>query len=472
VRFDHGVLRYARVFMHRLMGRKGPAPGDDLLDAAAGDVFLGLDLSAHIVPHHMETFEQLRRIGVAMNFVVYDLIPWRRPDSVNPDSLQLLWAWYRSIGVLADGLCCISASVASDLVDWCDEVRPARLRPLRIGHFHLAAELAESAAPGMAPVLPPSRRPRFLMVGTVEPRKGHVQALAAFERLWEGGHEVELVIAGKRGWLMDEFAQRLQSHPERGQRLHWLDALDDAGLDQLYTRCSALLAASEEEGFGLPIVEAAARGLPVIARDIPVFREVAGEHALYFRGLGREGLADAVLAWLSLAARQAVPDSRAMPRLDWKDSARALVALVLHQQWTSAWMPGQRRLFPARDQRFFQQVGGFDRTDRICDGRAGFLTYGPYVAAEAGHYRLRMLGAWDGDGGGTARLEVIAGQGALHAADLAIEAGAMAGEGVIVEHEFDLSLDVPDLELRLFVQAGHRLRLRGFELVRLSAESD
>lgn len=473
VRFDHGVLRYARVFMHRLMGRKGPAPGDDLLDAAPGDVFLGLDLSAHIVPHHMETFEQLRRKGVAMHFVVYDLIPWRRPDSVNPDSLQLLWAWYRSIGVLADGLCCISAAVASDLVDWCDEVQPARLRPLRIGHFHLAAEPADDAgASRAAPVLPPSHRPRFLMVGTVEPRKGHVQALAAFERLWDGGHQVELVIAGKRGWLMDEFAQRLQSHPERGLRLHWLDAVDDAGLDQLYSQCSALLAASEEEGFGLPIVEAAARGLPVVARDIPVFREVAGEHALYFQGYEPEGLADAVLAWLALAARGAAPDSKRMPRLDWKDSARALVALVLHEQWTCTWMPGPRRLFPARDQRFFQQVGGFDRGDRICDGRAGFLTYGPYVAAEAGRYRLRMLGGWDDDEGGVARLEVIAGQGALHAADLPIEAGTMAAEGVVVEHEFELPLDVPDLELRLFVQAGHCLRLRGFELVRISPEPD
>ncbi|REM39804.1 glycosyltransferase, partial [Mycobacterium tuberculosis] len=65
--------------------------------------------------------------------------------------------------------------------------------------------------------------PAFLMVGTVEPRKGHAQTLDAFEQLWRNGIDVNLVIAGKKGWMVEEVVERLQQHPQRGRRLFWLE---------------------------------------------------------------------------------------------------------------------------------------------------------------------------------------------------------------------------------------------------------
>src|SRR5690606_12720188 len=67
-----------------------------------------------------------------------------------------------------------------------------------------------------------SSSPFILMVGTVEPRKGHAQALAAMERLWVEGLDASLVIVGKQGWMVEELAKRLDSHRERRHRLHWL----------------------------------------------------------------------------------------------------------------------------------------------------------------------------------------------------------------------------------------------------------
>jgi glycosyltransferase involved in cell wall biosynthesis len=468
VRFQDGMLRYARFFMHRLLGRKGPAPADDLVDPAPGDVFLGLDLSAHIIPHNMEHFERLRRLGVSMHFVVYDLIPWLRPDTVNPDALQLLWAWYRRIGVLADGLCCISAAVADDMADWCDEVRPERLRPLHIGHFHLGAEPIGAGARSAPATLPASSRPRFLMVGTIEPRKGHAQALAAFEALWARGTDVELVIAGKRGWLMEDFEQAVLAHPEVGGRLHWLREVDDAGLSALYRGSAALLAASEEEGYGLPIIEAASHGLPVIARDIPVFREVAGAHALYFDGFDADAIATAVQAWLSLGA--AAPASTGMARLDWRQSARQLLDLVLDGRWSHAWLDGARHWFPARDQRMHHHVGRFERRDLLSDGNAGFLTFGPYVPMRAGRYRLRVLGAWESDEGGEPLLEVMAGPGQTLLLEHRFAPGQAFASGVLMEQELVLAEDAPAFEIRLFVHASTGLRLHGYELVSESAD--
>jgi glycosyltransferase involved in cell wall biosynthesis len=107
--------------------------------------------------------------------------------------------------------------------------------------------------------------------------------IAAMEHLWNAGSRALLVIAGKPGWKTDALQHHLRSHPEAGDRLIWLDAVSDEYLDQLYSACHGLIAASNSEGFGLPIVEAMAHGRPVLARDIPVFREL--EHSLigYFR---------------------------------------------------------------------------------------------------------------------------------------------------------------------------------------------
>ena len=144
-----------------------------------------------------------------------------------------------------------------------------------------------------------SLRPSFLMVGTVEPRKGHTQALAAFEKLWEQGLDANLVIVGNQGWNMESLADRLRHHPEQGKRLFWLEGISDEYLEKIYAASTCLIAASEGEGFGLPLIEAAQHKLPIIARDIPVFREVAGEHAHYFNGLEPQVLADAIKHWLT-----------------------------------------------------------------------------------------------------------------------------------------------------------------------------
>ena len=87
------------------------------------------------------------------------------------------------------------------------------------------------------------------------------------------------------------------------------------------------MAASEAEGFGLPLIEASFSELPVLARDIPVFREVAGEGAA-FSGADPEGLAKEILGWLKLNATGDAPRPEAMKALTWAQSARAIMQLI------------------------------------------------------------------------------------------------------------------------------------------------
>jgi glycosyltransferase involved in cell wall biosynthesis len=241
---------------------------------------------------------------------------------------------------------CISRAVADELVDWLNATQPARARPLAIGHFPLGSTFADTLPTRGVPADADSlleragARSTFLMVGTVEPRKAHREVLAAFERLWRTGVDVTLVIVGKEGWMSDSLATQLRSHPEQGRRLFWLDSIADEMLDRLYAASVALIAASRGEGFGLPLVEAARHGLPVIARDIPVFREVAGVHARFFVVDAPEQLAETLRGWLEDSRHGKVPDSRAIEVLDWAQSTARLCNVVLGGNWYRRWAPG------------------------------------------------------------------------------------------------------------------------------------
>lgn len=330
--------RYARSFMFGMLGGQQPEVEDAPVDLAAGDIFLGLDLAANVTAQNEAMLLRMRRRGVQIWFVIYDLLPLLMPDMFPYGTSQYYGYYAKSVTLVADGIVAISRSVAKELHDWLDSRPNRRVTPLKIGYFHLGADI-DASAPSTG--LPPDAEqvlaavnaaPTLLMVGTVEPRKGHAQALAAFELLWQRGVEVNLVIVGKNGWLVDALVKRLEPHPQRGTRLFWLPGVSDEMLSRLYGHSSALLAASEGEGFGLPLIEAAQKGLPIIARDIPVFREVAGEHAYYFSGKEPGQLAAAIESWLALHAKEAAPPSRRMPWLTWQQSAAQLLDVVVHER--------------------------------------------------------------------------------------------------------------------------------------------
>jgi len=185
-------------------------------------------------------------------------------------------------------------------------------------------------------------RPALLMVGTVEPRKGHAQVLDALDALWSGGEELNLVIVGKQGWLVDALATRLREHPEQGRRLFWFEGASDEWLETLYRQAKLLIAASFGEGYGLPLIEAARRGTPLLARDLPVFREVAGDHALYFRGESAGALVEAVHGWRDAAARGHVPDSSRIATTTWREAVATMLRIVLRAEWAREWRSSGR----------------------------------------------------------------------------------------------------------------------------------
>jgi len=180
-------------------------------------------------------------------------------------------------------------------------------------------------------------RPSFLSVSTIEPRKGYAQLLTAFEQLWRGGADANLVIVGKQGWNVEELVQTLRDHPEGGRRLFWLKGISDEDLERVYKSSACLIFASEAEGFGLPIVEAARHGLPLLLRDIPVFREIAGPYATYFKGTAAADLASAVADWLDLRAKGEAPQSSGIRIQTWAESAGQLKGVLTGERTYRIW---------------------------------------------------------------------------------------------------------------------------------------
>lgn len=470
-----GVYRYARQFTCRLLDVDAIPLADEAMEAWEGDVFLGLDLAAHIVPGMVDYFEALRRRGVGVNFVLYDLLPALRPQWFPTDLAAHMQRWYAAIGQVSDRVIAISRAVADEYREWLDAHQPPRSEPLAIDCFHLGADIESSlptrgidASVAQAIDVLADGRPAFLMVGTVEPRKGHEQALAAFQQLWAEGSDATLVIVGKRGWRIEELAARLASHPEAARRLFWFEGLSDEALEVIYRCASMLLAASYGEGFGLPLVEAAQRGLPILARDLPVFREVAGEGALYFRADSADALAEALRDAIARWRSGDLPDPHAVAAISWAESTNQLLSAIDGtKEPARVWVPGRRHLYRPGHPALHSQLAAVSNGSYRTNGTPGFLVYGPYVDLPAGTYRVNIFGEIRAPS--EARYDVVTGQASETLAEGALS-GLDSGGNILLSRDIDLPYGVKGLEIRLWVDAQADLRLDAIEILALEPD--
>ena len=322
--------RHAPAVFRARFGLAERAAAHRELDVGRGDLYLGLDYAPYDVVRHARQFDRWRRAGAKFVFVVHDLLPLGHPEWFGKPAVRAFQGWLQCLATYADGALCTSRAGRDELAAWLAPRRGGRVASIALDWFHLGGDI-EASAPSRgttagfdAQLARLSASPSILLAGTLEPRKGHALALSAFERIWAAGRVVNLVFAGRAGWGVDALLRRIRAHPESGRRLVWLEDASDEMLCAAYRACAGLLMASEAEGFGLPIVEAARFGKPVLARDLPVFREIAGEHAAYFRGGTPEAVALEIEAWLDLVRRGRAPRSEAISGATWEEGARRL----------------------------------------------------------------------------------------------------------------------------------------------------
>ena len=317
-----GHYSHAREFVAVFLGMRLGAPGgDDPVEPRGSDRFVGLDFCRDRAAPLESGLKHLRDQGVWTSLLVHDTLPLTHPQWFPQAIGANFESWLRVLSKQADHAVCVSEQTAIALRQALGE-RGLALPPCGIGVVPLGSDLLPMPPLGITPEAK-SGVLRVVTVGTIEPRKGHRQAVDALKAFWTATEKFEWLIVGRRGWQTESLVDRLEGHPELGRRLHWLDDADDGVLGAIYRSSDVLLMPSQGEGYGLPLAEAGALGLGLVLRDLPVFHEVAGDAAAYFHGDAGEDIANALRAWRD---RPHKPTPKAWAT--WAQSAEALETII------------------------------------------------------------------------------------------------------------------------------------------------
>jgi glycosyltransferase involved in cell wall biosynthesis len=299
------------------------------VDVKAGDVFVILDMFWDPLDEYVAFVTEARRRNVLVGTCFYDVVPSLHPEICAMEFGPTFTRDLKTIYDITDICIAISKATLDDLIEVLsrdglyDEHK-------KFFYFHLGSDFAVDEELLVKPIDPLPEaiaHPRlFLSVGTIEPKKGYHLTLDAFDALWAEGHDVVFTIIGRYGWSAESVVSRIEAHPQLNRKLFWLKNASDAVLNAAYDNCYCFVQASVAEGFGLPVVEAAKHNLPIIASDIDVFKEIAGECLIYFESENASSLRDRIVEALN---ERPVP--RPWPVLSWQTSL-----LDLHKGLTAA----------------------------------------------------------------------------------------------------------------------------------------
>lgn len=238
-------------------------------------------------------FRWMQRQGCKVVTLVHDVLP-----ITHANFYQAPWKYEFEANLLAamrhsDALFAVSGSTADSMRELAERngLGSVKVDVAYNGYHPLVSDetLTKIASGQFRPVLRKSARYElisqsqpFLMVGSVEPKKGHIPVIRSMESLWNAGFERPLVVVGRKGWLEASVVHAIKTSPYFNDKLHWFEDFDDLDLAFAYHHSRGLIFSSYAEGFGIPMVEALRAGRPVVAYDTPINREVLGEHGLIY----------------------------------------------------------------------------------------------------------------------------------------------------------------------------------------------
>lgn len=246
--------------------------------------------TSHGQLHRKAYARWLQRKGLKGVFFVHDLIPIEYPEYSCPAEPARHAARLATISAFGRAVVVNSAATASALAHYWRQ-RQLRCPPITIAPLGVTLQQAPQTVP-----IPQATVPYFVMLGTIEPRKNHLLLLKLWRQMVaaDPAGTPRLVLVGRRGWENQTVFNLLDRSPGLAAHLIECPGLSDAELLALLRGARALLNPSFAEGYGLPVAEALAIGLPVLASDLPAHREVGGRCASYLDPLDGAGWQQAI----------------------------------------------------------------------------------------------------------------------------------------------------------------------------------
>lgn len=228
--------------------------------------------------------------GLTVAVMIHDTIPLDHSEFCREGESVRFAAKLAAVFAHANLILCNSAATRADVFRHAGAGR----RPA-CAVAHLGIDLPQPDPAALPPWLDLTR-PWFVCLGTIEPRKNHALLLDAWDhiaRRWPEAQVPQLMIVGRRGWRNAETFARLDVRP---QGVVELPGLPDGAVAALLAGARGLLMPSHAEGFGLPMLEAAALGVPVLATPTPAAHEVMGQAARFLPPDDPGAWAEAIMA--------------------------------------------------------------------------------------------------------------------------------------------------------------------------------
>ena len=280
-----------------------------------------LNVAQHVFEAHRFFAWLKERPDVKSVFLVHDLLPLDYPEYFKAGYKERFRKRADTIVNHARAIITTTQTVKCRLIQ---EFESRGMQPVPIHVANLPSPLSDHIGGGAGGALATglAREPYFVALGTIEPRKNHLLLLNVWRRLAQQQESPpKLVIVGARGWENEQVLDVLDRSALVRPHVIECSGLGDHGLAVLLQSARGLLMPSFAEGYGLPVVEALSVGTPVVASDLPVFRETGQGRAIYRHPLDGLGWMETILALAdreSEVARRAREDASGFVVPTWE----------------------------------------------------------------------------------------------------------------------------------------------------------